>query len=69
MGKVHPTGSLLVAENNRNVMKAIVGRLKKRAEVLKEQSAVAGYREIAELMKNTHERGLSFMGVIRVLNF
>ena len=28
----------------------------------------AGYREIAEWMKNTHERGLSFMGVKRVLN-
>jgi len=37
--KVHPTDSLLVAENKRNVMKAIVGRLKKRAEVLIEQSA------------------------------
>lgn len=29
--------------------------------------AGAGYREIAEWMKNTHERGLSFMGVKRVL--
>jgi hypothetical protein len=37
--KVQPTDSLLVAENKRNVMKAIVGRLKKRAEVLIEQSA------------------------------
>lgn len=36
--KVHPTDSLMVAENKRNVMKAIVGRLKKRAEVLIEQS-------------------------------
>ena len=25
-----------------------------------------GYREIAEWMENTHERGLSFMGVRRV---
>lgn len=37
--KVQPTDSLLVAEDKRNVMKAIVGRLKKRAEVLIEQSA------------------------------
>jgi hypothetical protein len=32
------------------------------------REAGAGYREIAEWMKNTHERGLSFMGVKRVLN-
>jgi putative DNA-invertase from lambdoid prophage Rac len=31
------------------------------------REAGAGYREIAEWMKNTHERGLSFMGVKRVL--
>lgn len=31
------------------------------------RDAGAGYREIAEWMKNTHERGLSFMGVKRVL--
>ncbi len=37
--KVHPTDSLLVAENKRNMMKAMIGRLKKRAEVLIEQSA------------------------------
>lgn len=37
--KVQPNDSLLVAEDKRNVMKAIVGRLKKRAEVLIEQSA------------------------------
>lgn len=37
--KVHPTDTLLVAESKRNVMKAIVGRLKNRAEVLIEQSA------------------------------
>lgn len=37
--KVQPTDSLLVAEDKRNVMKAIVGRLKKRAEVLIEQSS------------------------------
>ncbi len=37
--KIQPTDSLLVAEAKRNVMKAIVGRLKKRAEVLIEQSA------------------------------
>ena len=32
------------------------------------REAGAGYREIAQWMKNTHERGLSFMGVKRVLN-
>lgn len=37
--KVQPTDSPMVAEDKRNVMKAIVGRLKKRAEVLIEQSA------------------------------
>lgn len=37
--KVLPNDSLLVAENKRNVMKAIVGRLKKRAETLIHQSA------------------------------
>ena len=31
------------------------------------RDAGAGYRQIAEWMKNTHERGLSFMGVKRVL--
>ena len=31
------------------------------------REAGAGYRDIAEWMKNTHERGLSFMGVKRVL--
>lgn len=39
--------------------------------VIRQMSAMrqagAGYREIAEWMKNTHERGLSFMGVKRVL--
>ena len=29
----------------------------------------AGYRDIAEWMKNTNERGLSFMGVKGVLSF
>lgn len=33
------------------------------------RDAGAGYREIAEWMKNTHERRLSFMGVKRVLSF
>lgn len=37
--KVQPTDSLLIAEDKRNVMKAIVGRLKKRAETLISQSA------------------------------
>jgi DNA invertase Pin-like site-specific DNA recombinase len=31
------------------------------------RDAGAGYRQIAEWMKNTHERGLSFMGVRRTL--
>lgn len=37
--KVQPTDSARAAEDKRNVMKAIVGRLKKRADVLIEQSA------------------------------
>jgi hypothetical protein len=31
------------------------------------REAGAGYRQIAEWMKNTHDRSLSFMGVKRVL--
>jgi hypothetical protein len=37
--KVLPTDSTMVAESKRNVMKAIVGRLKRRAEIYIEQSA------------------------------
>ena len=37
--KVLPSDSIMVAEDKRNVMKAIVGRLKKRAEILVKQSA------------------------------
>lgn len=51
--KVQPNDSLLVAEDKRNVMKAIVGRLKKRAEVLIEQSASKQFIGTKPAPKNT----------------